>query len=107
MAYTELNEHYKVCINLKRGEETYSFDSLVSFAYDPDDYGNGYCMYIKSKEEPFGGQSYDLRYNRDFQHDYLIEFIALFYSRRFDGKKTDYDTKWKLTGISITELKEE
>lgn len=100
------DEQYKVTVHLAKNGEAYTFEAKISFAYDPDQYGNGYYMGVESKEEPFGLQSYDIRYNKDFDPDYLIEFIVLFYSRRFDGKKTKYDTKWKMTGIRVCEYEE-
>ena len=107
MAYTNLNTRYKVKVDVARFNGQYSFESMISFAHDPEDYGSGYYMYIKSKEEPFGGQSYDLRYIKEFHANSILEFIVMFYSQRYDGAKTDYDTKWKLTGISITEERNE
>lgn len=100
------DEQYKVTVHLAKNGAAYVFDAKVSFWYNPDQYGNGYYMDVESKEEPFGSQSYDIRYDRDFNPDYLIEYIVNFYSRRFDGKKTEYDTKWKLTGIRVYEFEE-
>lgn len=97
------DEQYKVTVHLAKNGEAYVFDAIVSFEYDPEGYGNGYHMGVESKEEPFGYQYYDIRYDRDFNPDYLIEYIVNFYSRRFDGKPTEYDTKWKLTGIRVHE----
>lgn len=96
-------EQYKVKVHLAKNGEAYCFDAKISFAYDPKDYGNGYYMGVESKEEPWGLQTYDIRYDKDFHPDYLIEYIVNFYSRRFDGKATEYDTKWKLTGIRVFE----
>ena len=42
MAYTNLNTHYKVKVDVARFNEKYSFESMISFAHDPEDYGNGY-----------------------------------------------------------------
>lgn len=97
-----LNEKYNVNVQVKRGDETYAFDAKISFSYDSETYGNGHHMFVESKEEAFGGQGYDIRYDTDFDEEFLIEYIVAFYSRRYDGKKMQYDTKWKLTGISVT-----
>ena len=94
---------YAVNVHLTRNGESYNFDAQISFAHDPDTYGNGFYMGIKSKEEAFGLQSYDIRYDKDFNKDFPIEYIVSFYSRRFDGKETEYDTKWKLSGIHVYE----
>ena len=98
------DEQYKVTVHIAKNGEAYVFDAKVSFAYDPEGYGNGYYMDVESKEEPWGLQSYDIRYDKDFHPDYLIEYIV--YSRRFDGKSTGYDTKWKLMGIRVHECEE-
>ena len=103
LAYIKLDEQYGVKVHIAKNGIAQWFDAQITFSYDPDGYGNGYSMYVKSTEEPFGGQGYDLRYNKDFDPDYLIEFITMFYSRRFDGKATEYDTKWKLMGIHVYE----
>lgn len=99
-------KYYKVTVNLAKSEELYVFDAEISFSHDPEQYGNGYCMDVVSKEEPWGRQGYDIRYDRDFDPDFPIEYIVQFYSRRFDGKKTKYDTRWKLTGIKVLECEE-
>ena len=103
MPMIEREEQYKVRVHLAKNGEAYTFDAKISFAYDPEQYGNGYYMAVESKEEPWGLQSYDIRYDKDFNPDFLVEYIVNFYSRRFDGKKTEYDTKWKLTGIRVFE----
>lgn len=103
---TKEDGRYKVSVHLARNGEAYAFDAIVSFAHNPDTYGNGYYMGIESKEEPFGFQSYDIRYDKDFCSDFMIEYIVQFFSRKFDGKTTKYDTNWKLTGIRVHEYEE-
>lgn len=90
-------------IHVAKNGQALSFDARITFTRDPKDYGNGYYMVIKSKEEPFGEQGYDIRYDKDFCPDRAIAYIVDFYSWRYDGKKTEYDTKWKLTGIRVFE----
>ena len=103
MATVKRDEQYKVRVYVARNGESYTFEAKIEFAYNPDDYGNGYSMGIESKEEPFGLQGYDLRYDSEFDPNYLIEYIVRFYSRRYDGRKTEYDTKLKLMGIRVFE----
>ena len=71
----------------------------ISFSYDPDTYGNGFYMYVEGKDQPFGGQGYDIRYDTDFDSDYPMGFILSFYANRYDGK----NGAWKLTGIRVHE----
>lgn len=99
-------EKYKVRAHLVKNGKSIEIEAKIEFAYDTDDYGNGYYMHVESKEEPFGGQLYDIRYDKDFHEDYLMEYIMNFYSRRFDGKPTQYDVKWKLIGIHIYEYED-
>ena len=97
------DERYKVWAHVVKNGKSLEIEANIEFCYDPEDYGNGYYMHVESKEEPFGGQLYDIRYDKDFNPDYLMEYIMAFYSRRFDGKPTKYDVKWKLIGIRIHE----
>jgi DNA topoisomerase IA len=69
----------------------------------PNDYGNGYGMYIKMKTEPFGGQGYDIRYDKEFHENDPISYIVKFFLRRYDGK----DGAWKLLGIEVNEAEGE
>lgn len=71
----------------------------VSFSYDPDDYGNGYYMFIEGKEEPWGGQGYDIRYDRTFKLAKAISYIVRHFEDRFDGE----DGAWTLLGIKVAE----
>lgn len=103
MAKIEKKEQYNATVHVAKNGESVVFKAQISFSYDPDGYGNGYSMGVRSSEEAFGFQGYDLRYNKDFDPDYLIEFIVMFYSRRYDGNPTQYDTKWKLMGIRVHE----
>ena len=100
----EREEKYEVEVQVTKDGKLHNFEAFISFWYDEGDYGNGHTMVIKSSEEPWGEQGYDIRYDRDFDRDYLMEYIMTFYSRRFDGKKTKYDTNWKLTSIKISEV---
>jgi len=95
---------YAATVHVAKNGEAISFKSRITFSCNPEDYGNGYHMFIKSSEEAFGGQGYDIRYDKDFCADRAIAYIVDFYSWRYDGKKTEYDTKWKLTGISVNEV---
>jgi len=76
-----------------------TFENRISFSYDPDTYGNGFYMYVKGKNEPFGGQAYDIRYDKEFRHDFPIAYILSFYASRYNGK----NGAWKMTGIRVHE----
>lgn len=76
-----------------------SFDNRISFSCDPDTYGNGFYMYVEGKNEPFGGQAYDIRYDKEFHRDFPIAYILSFYANRYNGK----NGAWKLTGIRVFE----
>lgn len=86
----------------KGNEDVVTTDGLVEFYHSGGDYGNGWGMAIKSKHEPFGLQSYDIRYDHDFSRYHMIAYIVQFYSSRFDGK----DGTWKLIGITVNETDE-
>ena len=88
----------KVFLKSDEGESR-EYDAKIDFVRDPKQYGNGYTMGVESKLEPFGRQGYDIRYDRDFNSEYPIEYIVAFFSRRFNGK----NGAWKLTGIHVNE----
>ena len=79
------------------------YSGHVEFYHHPNDYGNGYGMYVEMKTEPFGGQGYDIRYDKDFHKDDPISYIVQFFSRRYNGK----DGAWKLMGIRVHEAEKE
>ena len=79
------------------------YEGSVEFYRHPNDYGNGYGMYIKMKTEPFGGQGYDIRYDKEFHENDPISYIVKFFLRRYDGK----DGAWKLLGIEVNEAEGE
>ena len=91
---------YTAKIYLNNGEGTTNiYDAKIEFEHDPEQYGNGYTMVVDSKLEPWRVQGYDIRYDRDFNKDFPIEYIVTFYSRRFTGK----NGSWKLIGIRVHE----
>ena len=75
------------------------FKVRVSFSYSPDDYGNGYYMFIEGQNEPFGGQGYDIRYDRNFNRNKKIGYIARYFENRYDGE----NGAWTLLAIKIAE----
>lgn len=77
-------------------------DAVVEFDYDPDAYGNGYCMAIRSRVEPFGMQGYDIRYDKDFHKLSRIAWLANYFANRYDGQ----DGRWELIGIRVHEAEE-
>lgn len=78
------------------------YDAIVVFSCDPNQYGNGYSMGIKSKAEPFGMQGYDIRYDKDFHKLSRIAWLANYFANRYDGQ----DGRWELIGIRIHEAEE-
>lgn len=79
--------------------EIFNLNTRIEFYEQPGTYGNGYGMYVQGDGEPFGGQAYDIRYDKRFRNDRKADFIKQFYCDRFDGK----GTVWKLDRITITE----
>ena len=60
-------------------------------------YGNGHYMGIKDKNEPFGHQGYDIRYDKRFNENDPIGYIVKFYTDRYDGRSGS----WKLQSITV------
>ena len=94
---------FAVTVHLNKQDEKMSkaitLKHRISFYYDPDQYGNGFTMVIEGKDQPFGEQGYDIRYDKDFHCDNAIAYILSFYANRYDGK----NGAWKLTGIRAFE----
>lgn len=86
-----------------RAITTDAFDAVIEFECDPDQYGNGYYMGIRSRAEAFGFQSYDIRYDKTFLSTPRIVWLAQFFANRYDGK----DGRWELTGIYIHDVEEQ
>lgn len=97
--YIERDEKFSVELNLEREGHAYRYESIVMFSYDPNTYGNSYYMYVKSSVEPFGGQSYDIRYDSKFHSDNLMKYVIDFYLDRFDG----LEGRCKINSIKVTE----
>lgn len=84
----------------KEGEgKTEIIKGKIEFSCDPEDYGNGYTMYIETPAEQFGGQAYDIRYDTTFLETPRIAWIVNYFCNRYDGK----DRRWKLIGIRVHE----
>ena len=93
-------DQFNVTYMVNNGDgESETIHAQVSFSHNPDTYGNGYYMNIKSREEPFGRQGYDIRYDTEFTPEDKLLYIAKFYAARYDGK----DGRWKLIGLRIHE----
>ena len=90
---------YNLTYSVTRNGEAMTIKGRVSFSHDPEQYGNGYGMYIQTPEEAFGGQGYDIRYNRDFDPENMIGFIVNWFAARYNGK----GQRWTLTGIRVYE----
>ena len=88
--------------NTGRDDGDLTFEAKIDFRCNPEDYGNGYYMGVKSKAEPFGFSSYDIRYDGRFREDDKIGYIVQHYCGKYDGK----DGAWKLVGISVEEVEE-
>ena len=93
--------HVEITITNRDGK-VLTESAEIEFYNHPNDYGNGYGMAVESKLEPFGEQGYDIRYDKDFNKNYPIEYIASFYDRRYNAK----DGAWKLLAISIRKTDE-
>ena len=78
-------------------EETVEFDQIAN------SYGNGYHMTVYGESEPFGRQSYDIRYDREFNSHIKIPYIVQFFANRYTGE----EGSWKLTGIEVRETEPE
>lgn len=90
---------HNVTINLKNREtgELLNLSGKIWFEKKEGDYGNGYHMIIKGLGEPFWGQGYDIRYDKNFKPNHEKEYITYWYSQRRD---------WELAGIDIQETEE-
>lgn len=100
---------FNVTIHIANAEtgKAETLKGTVEFDRDPEQYGNGYSMYISKLGEPFGGQDYYIRYDKNFRNDHLMEYIVSFYANRYDGKPYEYGTHWKLLGIRVWERDED
>lgn len=96
---------FNVTINVENPEgcEAETLKGTIEFDCDPEQYGNGYTMYISKLGEPFGGQGYDIRYDKNFRKDHMMEYIVSFYANRYDGKPYAFGTHWRLNGIRVAE----
>jgi len=95
-----MKEQFNVTVYYSTEDGTAAtFKAQIEFSCDPKTYGNGYYMGVKSSAEAFGFQAYDIRYDHDFDKNYMMDYIVAFYSHRLTGK----DGAWKLTGIRIHE----
>lgn len=81
------------------GENEKTFDFAAEFDHNPDTYGNGYYMNIVSPNEPWGCQSYDIRYDQSFSKNSKLSYVIQFFSNKYDGQ----NGAWKLRGIEIHE----
>ena len=95
---------FNVTVYVNNGEgETEILKGSIEFSCDPNQYGNGYSMGITGLGEAFGFQGYDIRYDKDFNKDEPILYIADWYSHVYNGK----DGRWKLIGIRVHEAEDE
>ena len=94
-----MGEKYRFKYHVTRGGEAFDIEGSIEFSYNPDTYGNGHYMFIESKDEPFGGQAYDIRYDKRFRKDNKLLYIVEYLSDRFDGE----DGRCKLRGVSVYE----
>ena len=92
--------HFDITLSLLNEEGNQEdYEGQVEFYNNPNQYGNGYGMLVVCKTEPFGRQTYDLRYDKDFDRNNKISYITQFFSSRFTGK----DGSYKLIGIQVKE----
>jgi len=93
-----MDKQYDVKILLtKEDGSTYDYDATVEFSHEDNDYGNGYHMGIRSKDEPFGFGVYDIRYDVEFRKDQILEWLMGWYESRFNGK----GGRWAIKRFSI------
>ena len=94
---------FNITFTISGDGQTKAHTGQIKFGEVPGQYGNKTYMVIKSDwcNLP-AGEQYDLRYDTDYDPQYPMEYITMFYSRRFSGK----DGAWKLTGISIEQATE-
>lgn len=97
---TRTDGQFNVRFDINNGKgRTISYSAEIEFSVDPEDYGNGYYMGIRSDNEAFGFSAYDIRYDKDFNPAKKIPYIVNFYADRYDGK----DGAWTLIGIRVHE----
>lgn len=85
---------YLLTITFKnpKGEETKTLHLKASFSYNPDTYGNGYGLMIRSanKEEGWFEQGYDLRYDTSFSENEAISYLARWADQYWSGTNGAY-----------------
>lgn len=96
-----MENFYNIILYLNNGDgKTEAIKGTVEFDHDPEQYGNGYGMFIKAPTELFGGQGYDIRYDTSFDPENKIAYLVTYFSNRFSGKGKGV---WKLIGIRVHE----
>lgn len=93
-------EHkYNVTVFLNNEDgEAMTLKGTVGFSKNKNDYGNGYYMGVEGLGEPFNIQSYDIRYDLDFNEDEMLLYIVRFYHERFKSSN-----RWSMAGIRVHE----
>lgn len=95
-----MDQKFNLTYSVNDGKgKTETFKGTAEFSYNPDTYGNGYSMYISTSAEPFGGQAYDIRYDKRFHKNSMIAYLAEYFSDRYDGE----NGAWKLIGLRLYE----
>ncbi len=95
-----MNEQYNITYHVNDGKgKTEVIKGTIKFSYDPEQYGNGYSMYIETPAEAWGGQGYDIRYDTTFHKTPRIAWIVNYFCNRYDGE----NGRWKLIGIRVHE----
>lgn len=94
------NKKYNVAYSLANDEgRIETVKGTVEFSHDPTTYGNGYYMYIETPAEPFGGQAYDIRYDKDFNKHKIVTYFTDFLESRYNGQ----NGAWRFIGLRIIE----
>lgn len=81
---------YEVEFSCTNGEQTVQEGYVVSFAYDPDQYGNGTFMRCENKNPMYCDFDFDIRYDRDYSEDRQMQFILDWVLNYWSGKKGSY-----------------
>lgn len=74
------------------------FELECSFEYNPRQYGNGYYLSIRGKG--FSPQAFDLRYDKSFNPDKKVEWLAEWAKFYWSGK----NGAWKVKTLEIMKV---
>ena len=76
------------------------FDLDCHFTYNPETYGNGHYVQIKSTDLPFQCCNYDLRYDKSFDRNNKIKWLEEWARSYWSGE----NGSWKITELEIKKV---